>query len=121
MDDIGEIMEQTEQQSIPFGTKLAIWGKFTFVGLVTALTIQGAVSMTQKDWVQVAMGSQAMASERTVKQSLTVEPDYIDSKAVAVPQDLEPIKIELTDSEKAGLAKCKKTKPVSYCNGLWGA
>ncbi len=107
---------ENEQTKIPLGTQLKIWGKLSTILAIAFLSYHGAIVVKDKaHW-----GAQANASERTVKQSLTVEPDYIDSKAVAVPQDLEPIKIELTDSEKAGLAKCKKTKPVSYCNGLWG-
>ena len=106
-----------ETQRTPLLPKVVFALKFNAIGLILTLSVLGAGVVQDK----LHWGGQAQATERTVKQSLTVEPDYIDSKAVAVPQDLEPIKIELTDSEKAGLAKCKKTKPVSYCNGLWGA
>jgi capsid portal protein len=106
-------MEQI--QKTPLMPKVVFALKFNAIGLILTLSVLGAGVVQDKlHW------GEAMASERTIAKSATVEPDYIDSKAVAVPQDLEPIKIELTDSEKAGLAKCKKTKPADYCGNLWG-
>lgn len=65
---------ETEQTKIPLGTQLKIWGKLSTLAIITILTIQGAVSMTHKQWVQVAMGSQANAAEYKPKlKPLTTE------------------------------------------------
>ena len=89
----------------------------------TKLFIAILVGIMIGQYVQVGLRSDARASEATIRENRIVEPaaihNEIDSKAVAVPQDLEPIKIELTDSEKAGLAKCLKVKAKDYCNDLF--
>lgn len=95
--------------------KLLFTAKFNAIALIAFLSWHGAIKVShQANWKPYG---EAQAIELPKSHSM---PQYIDSKAVAVPQDLEPIKIELTDSEKAGLAKCKKTKPVDYCDNLWG-
>jgi len=101
-------MEQDTQKT-PLMPKVVFALKFNAIGLILTLSVLGAgVVQDKAHW-----GGQAQAFERP---SLVI-PNKID--AVAVPQGLEPIKIELTDSEKAGLAKCLKVKAKDYCNDLF--
>ncbi len=111
--------EEKKKPEIPFGTKVAIWGKFTVVALIAALTIQGAVSMTQKQWVQVAMGSQAMASEQVViSETETATPvvaNVSTTEDIAIPQALD----EPSDGKARCLGNARNETQKTHCHELF--
>jgi len=108
-------MEQDTQKT-PLMPKVVFALKFNAIGLILTLSVLGAGVVQDKlHW------GEAMASERTVKQSLTVE----NAKFVPIPNELEPIDTKPasypTAAQQKAKANCVKSRGEQYCNELFGA